>query len=251
MLSRTAAALCASALLVTLIVLISVYGTCSQKLSIINHPSRLNRLLDSNTVLYPRELQLRLIRLLKRATDVLNKHSVAHWAIGGTLLGQLRNGGIIPWDDDIDLGVLDANLLAELPWKEYGLQFKKHYFVPHLWRITDMDESKGEFIDIFTFTRDEYGAYVINSSSFDDHIDLLFPLKTMPYHHMQLNVPNDPELYLDKKFGSTWRSKLVVRWTHNPCHFLSHQTFSTTQTPEVEDEIKQLTSSLTAELQQK
>ena len=248
---RTAASICAVILLLIIIAFISVYGTCAQKLSSINHPSRLNKLLNSNTMLYPRTTQVKVVRLLKRSVDVMNKYSIAHWAIGGTLLGQMRNGGIIPWDDDIDLGVLDAEIMDDIPWKDYGLEFRKHPIVQFLWRITDVNDHNGVFIDIFTFSRKENGAYMIDSPTFHDQIDLLFPLKSMSYHHMQLNVPNDPELYLDKKFGSNWRSKLVVRWTHNPCHFISHQTFSTTQTPEIEKEIKQLTDSLTTELGQK
>jgi hypothetical protein len=42
--------------------------------------------------------------------DVLDDGELTFWADGGTMLGALRHRGIIPWDKDIDIGLLAHDL---------------------------------------------------------------------------------------------------------------------------------------------
>ena len=49
----------------------------------------------------------RLNKLIKLTHEVLEKHEIQYWMCGGTLLGAVRDKGIIPWDDDGDVCVLD------------------------------------------------------------------------------------------------------------------------------------------------
>ena len=57
-----------------------------------------------------RELQLYKLQFLSDITQLCDKHNIHYSLAYGTLLGAIRHGGFIPWDDDIDI---------IMPWKDY------------------------------------------------------------------------------------------------------------------------------------
>lgn len=46
------------------------------------------------------------IEILDVVSKYCDDHNINYWLDGGTLIGAIRHGGYIPWDDDIDLGML-------------------------------------------------------------------------------------------------------------------------------------------------
>lgn len=52
-----------------------------------------------------RRLQLAELGILKDIDRVCNELSITYWLDSGSVLGAVRHGGFIPWDDDIDLGM--------------------------------------------------------------------------------------------------------------------------------------------------
>lgn len=56
------------------------------------------------------EMQIRLVKILEWFNDFCVLHHLKYYMLGGTMLGAVRHGGFIPWDDDIDVG---------LPRKDY------------------------------------------------------------------------------------------------------------------------------------
>ena len=58
-----------------------------------------------------RAVQLKQLGILKAIDAICLRHGIDYWLDGGTILGAVRHGGFIPWDDDIDI----AMRLDDLP----------------------------------------------------------------------------------------------------------------------------------------
>ena len=74
-----------------------------------------------------RELQLQLLEILKEFDAICTRHHIPYWIDSGTLIGAVRHGGFIPWDDDIDVCILkrDQARLREVMLRE--LRSPMHY----------------------------------------------------------------------------------------------------------------------------
>lgn len=90
------------------------------------------------------------LKLLTDITNILQSIGVEYFLNYGTLLGAVRHGGFIPWDDDIDISVYreDFNkLLSELPKKVAGTRL--HIVHSEIIRVYYADTPLQ--IDIFPF----------------------------------------------------------------------------------------------------
>jgi hypothetical protein len=126
--------------------------------------------------------------------------------ISGTLLGLIREGRIIGWDKDIDVGVFSEDCPPDL--EDF---FRRHERF-HLGRVdltTDrlrVIHANGTWIDIFPHYKE--GDKLWHDGSATRWWNSPFSLKTMNFLGVEQYVPDDPELYLDENYGD-WRTPSV------------------------------------------
>ncbi len=56
-----------------------------------------------------RRHQLKLLEMLGFIDEVCREAGIGYWLSSGTLIGAMRHGGFIPWDDDVDVEMLAAD----------------------------------------------------------------------------------------------------------------------------------------------
>lgn len=157
------------------------------------------------------------LNMLKILLSVCEKYNIKIFAVAGTMLGAIRHGGYIPWDDDIDMAMKreDFNKLLEIADKE----FKLPYFLQTA--VNDND-----YYSPLARLRDSRTTAIIRNGSHDDwgkkcnngiYIDI-FPLDGLTdnklYRNIQffeirlLNMMMRERVYVEK---STNLSKLKHR----------------------------------------
>ncbi|WP_406616890.1 diacylglycerol cholinephosphotransferase Mf1 [Mycoplasmopsis adleri] len=98
------------------------------------------------------EKQKRVYELLKEFIEIANKHNLDYMVFYGTLLGVIRHGGFIPWDDDIDLVVTKETLdflVANYPEKVKVNENSDNFLlIPKFTNDDEWDED-AVFLDLF------------------------------------------------------------------------------------------------------
>ena len=102
------------------------------------------------------------VELLIFIDNVCCKHNIDYWLGFGTLLGAVRHGGFIPWDDDIDLVILreDYNKLIEILPDEL-----ENHNLKEKCGLTRLLENRKNYFEDFKSVydvRDKNGSYMID-----------------------------------------------------------------------------------------
>lgn len=105
-----------------------------------------------------RLVQLGNARLLREFDELCTANHIDYWIAFGTLLGAVRHGGFIPWDDDVDVGMLrgDIERLAKVVEADERYRVRLVYDAfaqSRQIRFMFADEALPCFIDLFIFDR--------------------------------------------------------------------------------------------------
>ena len=100
-----------------------------------------------------REAQKKLLKLLECIDNICNQNNIKYSLHAGTLLGAIRHGGFIPWDDDADIAMLREDF--DLFYKVFNENSNGRYLIEReelwVWRLKEINGIKDNNaqIDIF------------------------------------------------------------------------------------------------------
>jgi phosphorylcholine metabolism protein LicD len=140
--------------------------------------------------------------LLLKFIDFTHKNKVDYFIIGGSLIGCIRNGGLLPFDDDIDVAVFEKDIYLIEKYKDplfyfevadygFGYKFKK--------------KNSNLFIDIMIFEQDKANPmkYKIIKNLWKNeaiYLDEIYPLTVKKYSGINVLVPYKYIQYLHRAF---------------------------------------------------
>ena len=119
--------------------------------------------------------KIKYVRGLKILKRIFEKHNITYWIDYGTLWGAMREGAIIDFDEDFDVGILlrdvprVSQLKKEFKEEGYDLRINKNHLNYMIHKI-----STGEHLGCILF-REAVGNYMIRIC-FDPVLRLILPL---------------------------------------------------------------------------
>ena len=164
-----------------------------------------------------------LYKMFYEVSQLLEKNGIVYWIIGGTFLGAVRSGGIIKWDDDIDI------MIPNDYYDKLNKLFKNNDTFYIINRIQHCDKimyrnNNKLFIDVF------YGIpNLVNQKIVIDQINLLtifqwpndyyyledlFPLRKYKFGAYEVYGPNKYREFMERNFTKKWNTEGVISHSH-------------------------------------
>lgn len=188
--------------------------------------------------LTPPEMAHKLYHLMQIVHEVFDELTITYWADSGTLLGAVRNGGLIATDDDIDLCIFEKD--AHKLYKEVRTKLRargcdiisiepceKICFAKDVTKTIDPKTGKPSYrapsvgVDIFTVKEEKENIYtyanaranaVWSGTQFYKTPEL-FPLRLAPFGPLMIWIPYDPHAYLDRTYQN-WNKDAYITNFH-------------------------------------
>lgn len=170
-------------------------------------------------------------KLLFKVAEILDTHDIPYHLEGGTLLGIVRDGQLLPWDDDLDISIPGQyrekaqEVLKKMWWSGWRIKMKRATGDTDAWH-------QGEVIIVKIKNRhplmpllpggvqlDIFFKYNFDGHSYWQAGDKLMRVDAAYYQGYdevefeghKLKAPKNCESYLEEKYGD-WRTP-VKDWT--------------------------------------
>lgn len=178
----------------------------------------------------------KLFNLFEIVTKKLDEKKINYFIIGGGLIGYFRhNQGLIPWDDDIDIGIMeeDKSKLHETIKELIKENNKIELIIHDLDKVVyDKFNQNPIQIDIFYFKYfPEQKYYFFNVELHRKlwpkhyfYTEEIYPLQKVPfklyapdgtiYKEIKVIIPNQSEKYLDRAYKN-WQTVKTATHSHS------------------------------------
>ena len=180
----------------------------------------------------------RVYHLGRIISKILCKHNIPYWVTGGTLLGCVRHKGLIPWDDDLDICLLNKHedefyslcnvflendIILKESFSGYCLYHRTESVPSHNPVDNDLLDYRFPFCDVLimreNFESDRFEirngrsrTLWTNEWYLKSEVE---PLKEMLFGDFYFMTVNDPTPYLHRTYG---KDCMQVGKTHNYNH---------------------------------
>jgi len=169
------------------------------------------------------KIQQQFYHIFAQLDTLFRAREIPYWVTAGSLLGAVRHGEMIPWDDDIDLALFAEDLgkllllRDELEKRGLVLHVNRNYVKIFPADGASIEKEDGTFypwkypfVDLF-FMKIEEGRVIHASSRLLEGFgerdwliesDVSLPLPELSFGPLSVPVPRNSHDYLERMYGS-------------------------------------------------
>lgn len=169
-----------------------------------------------------------LYQLFYDVSRIFEKADIPYWLIGGTALGAIRHGGIIPWDDDVDISIdkrdISKLLKLESKLKKCGLGITPVWLGYKIFYLNIPSTGRHSYsfpnIDIFPAEHRKekmtYSRKAVREMWPKDYFytEELFPLKKYRFGDFEVYGAYSYKKYFLRAFGKKWNVEAYRDYDH-------------------------------------
>lgn len=147
---------------------------------------------------------------LEQITQLLKQNGITTFLVSGTLLGMIRDGGLIEGDNDIDIGVwADETDIGKI--KKLLVHDPRYLYAYEMQHMIKVKDRNGIIIDIFLHYKD--GEFIWHGTDIHRWYNKQFQLKRFCVGNNEYLIPDNEERYLDENYGD-WKNP-VLFWDYS------------------------------------
>jgi phosphorylcholine metabolism protein LicD len=183
--------------------------------------------MDSLKITKPKIIK-ELYQLAYDIHNIFEIYDLKYWMIGGTFLGAIRHQGIIPWDDDLDLGIKKTDVKNFLKLRKIfdicGYKIVSTFFGYKIFKSNKKLLPKFNYAfpncDIFVYKKSN-DYYILNHKPARDiwpkdkyPIQDITHLTKYKFGSFKLFGPNKHLKYFNRLYGTDWNIIAYREYDH-------------------------------------
>ena len=143
---------------------------------------------------------------LKEIINILENHKINYFISGGTCLGIYRDKELIPWDDDIDIDILEddyfkaeTQLITYAESNSYSYRKGSNKFHPKINIFINMVK-----VSVCRIIRGNFIKSYLYRPRARLPFNYIYPTKKINFNDISIRLPNDTIKYLIHLYGENW-----------------------------------------------
>mgnify|MGYP002586273151 CR=1 FL=1 len=150
--------------------------------------------------------------IMEDTIRIFSKYNKIYFIVWGTLLGAVRHRGFIPWDTDIDVGILENECEEILKILEKELGNKYYIDTSELSsnRVIRICFSKINTLHVDIEVWDKKNGelhFYENGKEYIYKEEIFFPLKYFQFENLEVLGPRKEEKFLKEYYGQNFKTR--------------------------------------------